>query len=400
MVGDYHLLIIYQSLSKKQLKNLNKEVIVMYWYGVDLHTTKKFTVAQLGENDKIKIFQFYLDPDGIKQFKKMLTKQDKVAIEASTNAFWFYDNICDGVLECKVINPKRFEVIYKSTSKTDKKDAKLIAKFLKLDLLPEVYVPEKEIRELRSLFSSYRMNNKIKVMAKNRIHSLLRGAGISISKRDIKPSLLIDLIRWEVSEIIIKQVEIFLEQIRFTEKQIEKIKDEIYIKAERYKEDIEIISSETGISVLTAIGIISDVVTVERFPHHKKMISYLGCAPKVDSSNGVTRIGKSHKESRKLTKTMMLQGINHFRNSSDWIENFYQDKIKGKRRGIVRIAIVRKKLVGIYYMLKRREYSKYRNETLHKRKMEEYERRVKKIKAEREDKRKKREEEYEKMRAA
>jgi transposase len=53
-----------------------------------------------------------------------------------------------------LVDTYRFAVIAKSKKKTDKADASALARFLKLNHLPEVPVPSEKIRRLRQLLEA------------------------------------------------------------------------------------------------------------------------------------------------------------------------------------------------------------------------------------------------------
>ena len=344
----------------------------MNYYGIDLHSDQ-FTVAQLNQDDKFNLFKFSVSPIGIESFKKMLSKGDTVGFESSTNAFYFHDQLANCVSSCKVINPKKFKVIYESTSKTDKKDAKTIAKFLKLDIIPEVYVPTSEIRELRTYFSSYLLFNKIKVISKNRVCSLLKQNGISLKREKVFSSKNREaILNLDLPKSFIFQINLFYQQVDFAERQLEFLTEQIYLCGEHFKKEVEILTSQPGISVFIALGIIADIAEIKRFANQRKFTSYLGSAPRVDTTNKTVHIGGIHKDSRKLARTLMTKSIKHFRDSSEHLEKFYQFKIKGKSKGKVRMAIIRKMMVAIYWMLRNKKYSRYRNPVNHDRKLKEY----------------------------
>jgi len=152
----------------------------MKFYGIDLHHDS-FIAAIIDENNQITTRKVSLHLKKFREFLKELSEDDYVAVEARANSFWFYDQVIGLVKECFIINPWKFLQIYKSNKKTDKIDAKKTPKRLRYRILcdgdeanlPTVYVPTHEVRELRSLFNSYKMLIKQKTMVKNRIHSLL-----------------------------------------------------------------------------------------------------------------------------------------------------------------------------------------------------------------------------------
>ena len=60
----------------------------MRYIGVDLHKTN-FVVCFLSEDDKSQTETFTLDTKGLARFKRRLRPDDKLAVEASANTFYF-----------------------------------------------------------------------------------------------------------------------------------------------------------------------------------------------------------------------------------------------------------------------------------------------------------------------
>src|SRR5437867_1232959 len=95
-----------------------------------------------------------MSSEGLQAFRDRLRLDDHLALEAGLNAYFFYDQIRDTVAEVAVVNPHQFAVIAMSKKKTDRNDAVALARFLKLDCLPVITVPDRRIRELRQLFAA------------------------------------------------------------------------------------------------------------------------------------------------------------------------------------------------------------------------------------------------------
>lgn len=60
----------------------------------------------------------------------------------------------------------------------------------------------------------------------------------------------------------------------------EEIKEQIFLLGEKYKEDIGILTSMSGISVFIALAIISDYGSIERFKNAKQFCKYLRNTPR------------------------------------------------------------------------------------------------------------------------
>jgi len=87
-------------------------------------------------NDEIPSF---LEPLGI----------DKVAMEASTYIILIYRKLKEEGYDITVSHPKKTRLIAEARIKSDRVDSKALAELLRLDSLPESYVPPKELAELR-----------------------------------------------------------------------------------------------------------------------------------------------------------------------------------------------------------------------------------------------------------
>ncbi|MBU1077335.1 MAG: transposase [Spirochaetes bacterium] len=147
------------------------------------------------------------------------------------------------------------------------------------------------------------------------------------------------------------------------------------VGAEYYRE-LDILTSMKGISVITAIAIMADVATIDRFPNQKKLCSYLRSAPGVDSSNDTIRMKGTNKFSRKLSISLLSQSLNHFRDSNAKLNRWYLKKTEtqGHKVGKIRMGVCRKVFVEIYQMLKKGEYHYWTDEKNHRSKMDAYDR--------------------------
>ncbi len=353
------------------------------FYGIDLHTDS-FKAAVLGEKtDELTMETVSLKTEAFKRFLSKLMIEDYIVVEASTNTFWFVEQVKEYVKEVYVVDPYKFSIISNSRKKTDKIDAIKLAKKLKYyvcydkssDEFPTIYIPSKEVSELRSMFVTYEMLKKQACMTKNRIRSLFRQNGIfGFSKENLSYNHIQDRIRsLPVSEVFSVQINILLSTLNSLENEKENIKKAILKKGKIFYREIRILTSIRGISPFLAIAIMSDIADINRFPSAKKLCSYLRTAPRIDASGNTAHVGKVNKQSRTLTASLMTESIKHFIDSSDRLHKFYFEKRKGKNAGKVRVAVMRKIIVIIYNMLKENKMYYYTDEKNHAAKLKQYE---------------------------
>lgn len=350
-----------------------------YFIGIDLHSTQ-FTCCFLNEkSDKFEI-QYPVSDEGIEKFLLTAGKKSTVMVEASSGTFEFVYRIRDRVKEVFVANPHKLKLISMVKKKTDKVDAEKLALFLKMqimsgeELIKSVFVPEKTIKELRSLFTTYEMFTNIIVQLKNSIHGILKQNLICIPRNSLtaktKRAALINSI--DLAESTQIQLQILLVQLEQTEANLDKIEQQIKLIGSDYQKEINILTSMKGISIIMALALIADIADISRFPNSKHMASYLRSTPSVDSSNDVIKIGRTNKFGRKLSVSLLTQSVLHFRQADPHLNNWYTTKGKAKGKGKMRMAVMRKIFTQIYHMLKKEEYHWQRDAMNHERKMKAY----------------------------
>ena len=360
----------------------------MNFLGIDLHSNR-FTVAQMTKTvgkTCVKTVTYDLQGASFHRFLDSSHPEDYVLIENSTNAFWFHDQILDRVSECYVLNTAK---LTRSGNKTDKLDAKkLVTKLAYFticdgteDDMPTVYVPDPKVRELRSLFTTYGMYKRIQTQLKNRIHSLVKQNGICLDKGTLKrvdPAPVLDQL--SLPELCRLQIDKLFNSIQQISGSATAVEEQIILLgSELFKDEVELLIGIAGVSAFIATSIMSEVADITRFSSAKKFCSYLRTAPKVEESNNTRHMKAVNKASRATSCTLLTQTVQHLATAGDHLAAFYKRVQVGKSKGTARIALIRKVMVCMFYMLKRHEAFNWINRDLYGRKLKEYRRRLAKL---------------------
>ena len=102
----------------------------------------------------------------IEEHLKNLSPDDAMVLEASCGSFYWAGRIEATGATCFVLDANRFRIITDLWNKTDKQDARNLAKALWVSLvtgefgIPTVYKPSETIRTLRTLFAAYNLLNR------------------------------------------------------------------------------------------------------------------------------------------------------------------------------------------------------------------------------------------------
>src|SRR5919109_5071362 len=118
----------------------------------------------------------------LEKFQASLAGTDEIAVEATGNTRHFREAIKSLVSKVVVVNPSQFEVIRKSVKKTDRHDARTLAKFLSKEMLPESRLKEPAHAQLNSVAHTRDKLVKLRTTLINKLHAMHVAAGLKCKK--------------------------------------------------------------------------------------------------------------------------------------------------------------------------------------------------------------------------
>jgi transposase len=303
---------------------------------------------------------------------KRLTKTDSVVLEATTNAWHLVDQLQPYAGAVTVAHPLLVKLISAARVKTDTRDTINLARLLAAKLIPQVWVPPEEVRELRALLAHRRRLISNRTQARNRLHSVLHrhnlvppsGDLFAPSMRDWWQALALpfserlrirqDLGLLETLEPLIAEVD--TELVRLS-------------TAEPWADQVPFLIHLPGIGVHTAMTVLSAIGDITRFPSASQLVGYSGLGAGVHDSGQTHRGGTITKQGRRDLRAAMVEAAwVAVRHHPFWQAEFVRlAKRRGKCRAIV--AIVRKLLVVVWHVLSKREVDRHADVELVARKL-------------------------------
>lgn len=284
-------------------KNRAKKTYV----GLDVHAdTISIAVADGDSRDRGRSVGTIPNRPGVigKAMKKLGPKKSlQVCYEAGPTGYALYWQLEALGIACEVIAPTLVPVKSGDRVKTDKRDAVKLAQSYRAGELTPVYVPDAEHEALRDLVRSREAAKKDQLRSRHRLGKFLLRLGRrrDTSKRAWGQAHMnwINLQRFEhgaqTSTFLDykNEVEHHTERVLRLEKEIDKAIEEA---PERMQEIVKALQSLRGIAKITAVTLVSEIGSFERFPSAPKFMAYLGLVPCEYSS------GKTRKQGR-ITKT-------------------------------------------------------------------------------------------------
>jgi len=293
---------------------------VMY-IALDVH--KKNIVMGLSEkNGKAEVAgEFFNTDTGVKKFLKKLKKISeeydvKICYEAGPCGYALKRILDEHGYYCEIAAPSLIPVKAGDKIKTDKRDAKKLARLYRAGELTFINVPDEENEAVRDLV---RCRDDIMTdlkRTKQRLNHFLIRHGYHypgnnwtdghyrwIKQIDLKNTHLNTTLCYYHNEL-----EFLHMQLKELDKDIEKI-----ALSDEYRERVNALCAFRGIATLTAMIIISEIVDFNRFSNPRELMAYLGMVPSEYSSGGTVRKGSITKCGNKRVRRALVEAAHHYR---------------------------------------------------------------------------------------
>jgi transposase len=234
----------------------------------------------------------------------------------------------------------------------DKKAALALAQLHAAGLLPGIWVPDQQVRDLRAIVEQRRKHVSLVVTVKNRLHSVLHRYGIQppdgmdLFAEDVRNWwLLLPVSPMEKVRIQSDRATLF-----FAQKQ--KVLMEEHLAQAAVQDDrIPLLIQLPGVSLIGAVTILAAAGTIERFPSARQLVGYAGLGAAVHDSGMTHRNGRITKSGHKdLRYTMVEAAFHAVQKHPHWKRQFERLEPRlGRNKAIV--AIARKMLVAVWHVL-------------------------------------------------
>jgi transposase len=290
--------------------------------------------------------------------KKNLRASDAVVIESTTNAWHVYDLLVPWVERVLVANPIQVKQIAQARVKTDIRDTLILARLLAANLIPEVWVPPVHVRQLRQLLSQRRQFVETYTQIVNRMHSvahrhhLRHPAGKRFNEKNTA---------WQkdqrLSQVEQFQLSLEMENRVYIEKQINKIGKEVAKMSHQkpWAESMIYLMQLPGFGVITGMTVLAAIGTIQRFDSARHLASYSGLTPGLEQSGTKYREKGITQEGRKELRWAMVEVAQRAVKSDPLWKHRFQELQKRMHRNQAIVAVARRLLELVWYVLTRRQ---------------------------------------------
>jgi transposase len=309
-------------------------------------------------------------PATLELFAQSLCASDRVVLEVTGNAWEIARILEPHVGEVLVVHPGDTG-IRQARAKTDRLDARALAKLLAAGSLDGLWMPDEQTRALRRRLARRSQLVRARTRAKNECHAVL-------VRRLIKKPAVSDLFGLAGREWL-REVELptweretvdgCLRQIEFLDQEIAAVEKQVARDA-LTSPQVKRLMTVPGVNVIVAATFLAAVGDVGRFPGQRQLVGYLGLDPRVRQSGSTPAThGRISKQGSASARHALVEAAWSVVRQPGPLRAFYQ-RIRARRGHQVAVVAAARKLACLFWcMLTRGEDYAYGQPSLTKKKL-------------------------------
>jgi transposase len=319
--------------------------------GCDLHARQQ-TLAMLdtttGEVVKMTLTH---ESNKVREFYSTLPRPVRVGIEATGSMQWFVNLMEELGIECQVGHPAKIRAAEPRKQKHDRRDADLILTLLVENRFPAIWLPSKELLDLRALLRHRHQWVRMRTRMQNALQAIALANGLRRG-----PSLWSQAGQCTIASLPLAPHTAYRRSglqamyVKF-EAEIEKLNQRVEEQACE-RPGARLLMTHPGVGPITALATDVFLGDPKRFADGKALASYVGIIPREYSSGGRQRLGGLSKQGNPLLRFLWGEAGAHAVRRDPELQRFYRRKLIQKGLGKARVAAARKLGIRMWIMLR------------------------------------------------
>jgi transposase len=328
--------------------------VVFRAIGLDVH--RDFCEVAIAAGGEVRSAgQIKTTPAALELFAASLAPSDRVALEMTGNAGEIARIIGPHVGAVVVVSPHDTG-ISRARAKTDRLDARTLAKLLAAGELDAVWLPDEWSRAMRRRLARRSQLVRARTHAKNEIHAVLmrRLAGrppvsdvFGVRGRRWLSELELPVDERETVAGCLRHVDFLNEEISELEKAI--------AREALASGDVRRLMTVPGVSAITATTFVAAIGDIRRFTSARRLVGYLGLDPRVRQSGiGPARHGRISKQGSASVRHVLVEAVWNAVREPGPLRAFYE-RVRARRGAQVAAVAAARKLAHLFWCLLTRE---------------------------------------------
>lgn len=296
-------------------------------------------------------------PEDLEVFAQSLGPKDQVVLEATGGALAIARILEPHVVRVVMANPMAVRAIATAKAKTDRLDARTLAKLLAAGFVPGVWIGDERTRLLRRLISRHAHLVRQRTRAKNEVHAVLQRTLMG---------------RPPVSDLFGKRgrawlgaqdlpaderetVEASLRHIDFLDAELRRVDGGVAEQLLAWPQ-VRRMMTIPGMGAMASAGVMAAIGDIRRFPTSRHLVGYLGLDARVrQSGSGPARHGRISKQGSAEARHLLVEAAWAAMRTPGPLRAFGERVRTRRGANIATVAVARKLAVLCWHLLIREE---------------------------------------------
>ena len=318
--------------------------------GLDVH--RDFCEVAICEAGRVRSAgRVQMTPERLELFARSLGADDRVALEV-TGAAWEIARILEPHVRRVVVVSPDDTGIRQARAKTDRLDARTLARLVWAGELDAVWMPDERCRVMRRRLARREQLVRARSRAKNEIHAVLmrRLQGrppmsdlFGVKGRAWLRTLELPVEEAETLESVMRQIECLDAEIAAVERLI--------ARAVLGSPDARRLMTVPGVNVICAATFLAAIGDIRRFHSARALVAYLGLDPRVrQSGSEPARGGRISKRGSASVRWALVEAATSVVRQPGPLRAFYQ-RLRARRGHGKAIVASARKLASLFWCL-------------------------------------------------
>ena len=319
--------------------------------GCDLHAREQ-TLAMLDtETGEVVNLTLIHEGNNVREFYSKLPRPVLVGIEATGSMQWFLNLMEELGIECQVGHPANIRAAEPRKQKHDQRDADLILKLLAENRFPAIWLPTRELLDLRALLLHRHQWVRMRTRIQNALQAIALANGLrrgpALWSREGQSAIaslpLLPHTAYRRSALQAMYAKM--------ESEIEDLTEQVEEQAIN-RSGARLLMTHPGVGPVTALATDVFLGDPRRFVDGKVLASYVGIIPREYSSGGRQRLGGLTKQGNPLLRFLWGEAGAYAVRRDPELKRFYRRKLVQKGLGKASVAVARKLGIRLWIMLR------------------------------------------------
>ena len=290
-------------------------------------------------------------PEQLELFAQSLGSEDRVALEVCGSA-WEIARILERHVARVIVVSPNDTGIRQVRAKTDRLDARTLARLLWAGELDAVWTPDEQTRVLRRRLSRREQLVRARSRAKNEIHAVLmrrlKGRPPFADLFGVKARKWLCGLELPVEEA--ETVAACLRHVEFLEGEIAAV-DALVARQALGSREAQRLMTVPGVNVICAATFVAAVGDIRRFATARRLVGYLGLDPRVrQSGSAPAKGGRISKQGSPQARWALVEAAWSVARQPGPLHAFYQ-RIRARRGHRIAVVACARKLAALFWCL-------------------------------------------------